>query len=305
MVFYAGMDIGGSHARLVLAGPNGAVLGEFTGAGGTINVVGRRQAERLYTALVCPALVEKGLDAADCAGLCVAASGVDSPQLAETCKAIFTGMGFAAAATRVVNDCEVYLLDSRGPAIVLTVGTGSIACGRTPGGAIVRCGGWGHLLSDEGSGFYMGLRVLQAVGNHLDGRAQCPALWDLFSAASPLRAPLEINQFAVENLANKAEIARFAPLLDTAAARGDAVAKAILADCVARQYQLVADTYQKLDAPENERIPVLLWGSVLVHSKPVAAALCARIENSLPASTGYPPRSALETALRAALRTGR
>lgn len=305
MTFYAGMDIGGSHARLVLAGPDGAVLDEFTGTGGTINVVGQREAARLYTALVCPALAEKGLDAADCAGLCVAASGVDSPRLAEACKAIFTGLGFAAAATRVVNDCEVYLLESRGPGIVLTVGTGSIAYGRTTGGDIVRCGGWGHLLSDEGSGFYMGLRVLQAVGNHLDGRAQCPALWDLFSKASPLRAPLEMNKFAVQNLANKPEIARFAPLLDTAAAQGDAVAQAILADCVARQYQLVADTYQKLDVPENATIPVLLWGSVLVRSKPVANALRARIEKNLPATTGYPPRSALETALRVALRTGR
>ena len=44
--------------------------------------------------------------------------------------------------------------------ILLVVGTGSIAYGRSPAGEIVRCGGWGPAFGDEGSGGWIGKRAL-------------------------------------------------------------------------------------------------------------------------------------------------
>jgi hypothetical protein len=39
----------------------------------------------------------------------------------------------------------------------MIVGTGSIVVGIDSKGKIVRSGGWGGLISDEGSGFHMGI----------------------------------------------------------------------------------------------------------------------------------------------------
>ncbi|WP_312430152.1 hypothetical protein [Lacrimispora sp.] len=84
---------------------------------------------------------------------------------------------------------------SSGPAIVLISGTGSIAFARGESGEITRCGGWGHVLSDEGSGFHMGMKVIKEAASHIDGRQNCPVLYQLFAEKSGLTTLDEINVF--------------------------------------------------------------------------------------------------------------
>ena len=38
-----------------------------------------------------------------------------------------------------------------------------MAYGRTASGASLRVGGWGHLLGDEGSGYWIGLEAIKAA----------------------------------------------------------------------------------------------------------------------------------------------
>lgn len=53
------------------------------------------------------------------------------------------------------------------PGVLLIAGTGSIAIGRRADGSMIRVGGWGPIFSDEGSGFWIGKRVLQnALRSH-------------------------------------------------------------------------------------------------------------------------------------------
>ncbi len=53
--------------------------------------------------------------------------------------------------------------------ILLIAGTGSVVFYQPAGGAARRIGGWGPLLSDEGSGYRIGLRALRYYINVLDG----------------------------------------------------------------------------------------------------------------------------------------
>jgi N-acetylglucosamine kinase-like BadF-type ATPase len=43
------------------------------------------------------------------------------------------------------------------PGVMVISGGGSVAYGRTGSGEALRIGGWGHVLGDEGSGFWIGL----------------------------------------------------------------------------------------------------------------------------------------------------
>lgn len=304
MNYYIGMDVGGTYARIKLADSRGQTLGEFTGRGCTLNVEGLEESERRYRELVLSALEHLQLSVQDCRGLCTASSGVDSPELAQNCEKIFINMGFPAEIVTASNDCEIFLLRSNEPGIVLVSGTGSIAVGHTQDGRSVRCGGWGHILSDEGSGFYMGLRVIAAVGNHIDGRISCPKLYELFCEKSDLRTLMELNLFLNENVHIKTEIARFAPLADIAALDGDETAQDIIEDCAQKLYALVRDVQRKMQPlPNGDRIPVWLWGSVLVHSKPVYERLKALLEEKLQAQVGFPPSNALDAALAVAQRS--
>ena len=303
MSYYIGLDIGGTYARMKLADSGGQILGEFTGRGCTLNVEGLAESERRYRELVLAALEQLRLPVGEWGGLSAAASGVDSPELVESCGRIFVNMGFAPEAVTVSNDCEIFLFYSNRPGIVLVAGTGSIAVGHSWDGRSVRCGGWGHILSDEGSGYYMGRSVLHAVGNHIDGRISCPGLYRLFCEKSELRALPQLNLFLNENVHNKTEIACFAPLADRAALDGDETAQGIIEDSAQQLFGLVRDVLRKMEpVPGGEPVPVWLWGSVLTHSKPVSERAKALLEDKIHARVAFPPCNALDAALAVARR---
>lgn len=184
MKYFCGLDVGGTSARLKIQREDGMVLGEFFGKGCTLNVDGVTVSGLRYTSLVLDALEELKLSPEDCGGVCAAASGVDTEQNMRDCRKFFIDMGFKPEIIRICNDCEVLLLSSDEPDMILVSGTGSVAYGRNEDGTLVRCGGWGHLLSDEGSAFDLAMKIFRAVGMHLDGRISCPILADKLSRSA-------------------------------------------------------------------------------------------------------------------------
>ena len=60
-------------------------------------------------------------------------------------------------------DATIALDDAfgEGAGILLVAGTGSVCFGRGPAGAFGRCGGWGPAFGDEGSGAWIGRRVVE------------------------------------------------------------------------------------------------------------------------------------------------
>ncbi|MBW3636005.1 MAG: hypothetical protein KY445_06000 [Armatimonadetes bacterium] len=56
------------------------------------------------------------------------------------------------------------------PGIVLSAGTGAICFGADEHGERFYTDGWGPLIGDEGSGYWIGIEALRTVGRSLDGR---------------------------------------------------------------------------------------------------------------------------------------
>ncbi len=93
-------------------------------------------------------------------------------------------IGFKAR-TLVVNDALV-ALEAGAPGeagVVIISGTGSIAYGRNRRNEGARAGGWGHVLGDEGSGFWIGRAAMRAVLREADRRGPRTALTPLLAAA--------------------------------------------------------------------------------------------------------------------------
>ena len=301
MKYYAGLDIGGTVARMKIESAEGKVIGEFYGAGGTMNTDGFELCNEKYRSLILPVLEENHLKAEDCIKVCVAASGIDSKRQEEECRRSFMEMGFKQESIAVHNDCEIFLYMSSGPAIVLVSGTGSIAFARGESGEIVRCGGWGHVLSDEGSGFHMGMKVIRAAANHIDGRQKCPVLYELFSEKSGLTTLDEINGFVNDRLMEKSEIASYAILAEKACDMGEEAGSEILKECRDELLTLVRDVYYKagLHKYEGEKpVELWFWGSVLLKNKIMGTELSYAIHDEFPKIlVKSPALSALDTAL--------
>src|SRR5439155_26556427 len=137
--------------------------------------------------------------------------------------------GFKAR-TLVVNDALVALVAGAGAGagVVIVAGTGSIAYGHDGSGHAARAGGWGYLLGDEGSGFWIGRRALAAVVRQADGRGPVTQLTGLILDRMGITRPGDLIHETYYRDLKRQAIAALAPLVQQAHAAGDAVADHIL-----------------------------------------------------------------------------
>ena len=87
----------------------------------------------------------------------------------------------------------------------------------------MRTGGWNHLLSDEGSGFYIGMQLVKAVAEHIDARREDPVLYDLFTKETGITDLSGLDILVLENALVRSGISKLAPLAEAAAQAGSAV----------------------------------------------------------------------------------
>lgn len=302
MGYYIGMDVGGTYARLKIVNAAGETLLTCEGQGGTITSAGFDSMQERFRALILPALAQCGLAAADCLGLCLGASGIDSPELKVQYESILTGMRFDPSILQACNDCELLLSLFSEPCVVLISGTGSIAMGKaSPDAPVCRCGGWSYILSDEGSAPSISFAAMRAILKHWDGQAFCPILADLFTKAFGLATPQALTAWCHEHLRHKDLLARVAPLVEQAAQAGDQCARAILQDATEQLFALADTTAAKI-SPADGRFSLLLWGSVLTQNDHVRREMCRLLQATHPQARAYTLRSsALDCAVELAM----
>jgi len=201
----------------------------------------------------------------------------------------------------LTNDAELPLSALDGTAgVALIAGTGSIALGRDSHGTTARVGGWGHIIGDEGSGYEIGRRGLQAAVRAADGRGQTTALLELMLQHWHLdKASDIIGQ--IYPAGDKAVIARLSPIVLMAARAGDKVARRIVQQAAGELALAVVTVSDILDFPATQ-IPLALAGGLLVHETDFRSQVLQRIRRHRSigqlAIVAHPALSAAHAAVR-------
>ncbi len=131
------------------------------------------------------------------------------------------------------------------PAIVVISGTGSNTFGVNAVGDSWRCGGWGHLLGDEGSGYWIGLAAIRAALAHRDGRGAATAVTARVLSYFRISA-VEDVMIPVYRRFDKAYIAGFAEQAADCALEGDQVALGLFRQAAADLAAQVKVVYLRL-----------------------------------------------------------
>ncbi|NQW28959.1 MAG: hypothetical protein HQ472_00410 [Ignavibacteria bacterium] len=171
-------------------------------------------------------------------------------------------LNFKVPRMSVISDVELVRLAALGASIgtVLIAGTGSIALGVLENGEMKRCGGWGPVADDVGSGSWLGIQAVRAVMRMLDGRGPVTLL--LRPVALHLRVnPLQVDELqgAIRTM-NYRNVARLAISVLSYADEGDNVARDIRI-AGAKELALLVRTVL-VSAPELQTAPVVLYGSL-------------------------------------------
>lgn len=171
------------------------------------------------------ALERAGIARGDLAAAVLAVAGTDTDAIARQVRAARGDEWI------VVNDVVGAWATATGtqPGIGAISGTGSNVFGVGRDGQPWRAGGWGHLLGDEGSGYWLGIQSIKAALRHREASgpetALGEAIVEFFSAPS-------VEALAARVYAKpmtKGEIAAFATETGKLAAQGDAVARELYA----------------------------------------------------------------------------
>lgn len=243
--FQLGIDGGGTKTvALVGSHKDGCLLIVGAGQGGPSNprAIGFELAFANITQAVHMAFESAGMTPQKCsqAVLCLAGAGREEERLAIEAWARQSGLAVNA---RLVSEAEAVLaaaeldypkyadiqladaqptndecshaLEADAPTaeIALICGTGSLAWGRFVGSHTnARAGGWGYLLGDEGSGFWIGQRLLQMACHAADRRFADDRVLECVVKHLQLAHPSDLVHWCYGNEKGRERIAAIAPL---------------------------------------------------------------------------------------------
>jgi N-acetylglucosamine kinase-like BadF-type ATPase len=306
-MFVLGIDAGGTKTVCYLADGDGRTLGEGRGSGANLHAHGELEVEKVLHEVIEQALGERAIrpDA-----VCVGVAGVDREEDDRLMRSIMRRLGLGAQ-TLIVNDALVALVAGVGdePGVVLVAGTGSIAYGVNRDCVAARAGGWGHVLGDEGSGYWIGRQALMAVVREADGRGPATRL-----------TPLVLEHFGIDRVEGlvrqiyddqmrRHSVHALGPIVDRARVEGDVVAAEILHEAGLELTRAAASVIERLGM-RGQPFETILSGSMFRLLPWLADDVVRRLAEVAPRSTvsrltTEPARGAVHLALAKARGTVR
>ncbi|MEU4568974.1 BadF/BadG/BcrA/BcrD ATPase family protein [Micromonospora sp. NPDC023956] len=287
----AGADCGGSATRVVVATPDGRIVGR--GRAGAGNPVARPPADAAAALVAAVREALAGRDPARVAGAVVALAGrsaLDRPAAAACYADAWRATGLHCP-LRTVGDA-VAAFAAGTPArsgTVLIAGTGAVAVRIVEHSVGHTVDGLGWLLGDEGGGFWLGLEAARLTARALTaGRDVSGPLVDAVStavrgAAAPTGDPTGDGFVTAFYTLPRHRVAGLAPLVLDAVRAGDPDAHRLIGTAADR----LAATVRAV-APGAG--PLVLAGGLLTGPPEIRTALLARLNR--PATIAGDPAEA-------------
>ena len=302
-----GVDGGGSKTHVVVADGRGKELASLTGEASAV-----RPGDALHSAEVISRLVRECLAIAEREDRPRAlVAGVAGVGREDERRALLRALEGAKLAedVQVVPDALIALEDAfgEGAGILLVAGTGSVAFGRGPTGHVVRCGGWGPVIGDEGSGAWIGRRALSVVTAAHDGREPETRLGGAVLTALELDEVDQLVAWAAS--ASTKDLAKLAASVLTLAAERDLRANSICTIAAEELVIHVRTLARQLFVDERVSLPVALAGGLMQRGSFLRRLVEHRLKTAVPGAHLHgedvlPTRGAVRLALRSLAAVG-
>ena len=257
--YVLGIDAGGTKTVCALADETGRVLADARRGGANLQASGELEVEKVLYEVMEEALADHDVIPG---AICLGIAGVDRPDDARIVRGIMKRIGYKAKVL-VVNDALVALeAGAPGqPGVVVIAGTGSIAYGRNDRNQAARAGGWGYMLGDEGSGYWIGRAAVRAVLREADRRGPATQLTSLLLNYYNVARPQDVIHQVYHGTLRPAAISALAQCVMSAFRDGDAVAIGILRAAADHLESSAVSVARRLELVSSE-FPFVLAGGI-------------------------------------------
>jgi N-acetylglucosamine kinase-like BadF-type ATPase len=259
-----GVDGGNSKTDVALVGPDGRLVAAVRGPTTSHQQVGLVAGADRLAALVREARMLGGVpDEAEPAQVAVyALAGADTPADDRRLTHALDARGLARD-NLVLNDAFAPLRagSEEGWGVALICGSGMNAAGIAPDGRRARLAALGGISGDWGGGGDIGLAALGAAVRARDGRGARTTLETLVPACFGFSRPIDLTRAIEAGTVPQARLRMLSPVVFSAAAEGDAVARSIL-DRQADELVVMATAIIRRLSLTRRRPVVVLAGGV-------------------------------------------
>ena len=281
MKYLIGIDGGGTKTDCAISDLSGKIIRKSTGKPSNFLIIGVEEAAENIFALIEENLFALEGDFSDVKQIVIGVAGAgreeDAMLLEKSFKDYSEQQGVHFKGVKIVSDAHVALEgafpDSSG--CILISGTGSILFGKDKDSKVHRVGGFGRLIGDEGSGYSIGRRALNAVTKEIDGRGQRTVITELLNN--------QIDSGVQDKLINKVykeklDVSSIAKIVIKAAEQGDIVANKILND---ESNELVLYIKAFLEKISTDKLNISFSGSLIDKRNFYSDLLKKKIKESL------------------------
>jgi len=297
--YYCGWDGGGTKTEVLCVNAAFETVGNACFGPMNVNGAGReRVAQSVKDCMAFMAGLPGGLDA--CAALVIGTAGVSNQAVSGFLTEQIRGCGYQGS-LMLRGDQEIALVgavDSAGA--VLVAGTGSVCCGQDGQGRMVRTGGCGYLIDDEGGGYAIGRDILAAAVRAMDNRIPPTVLTDLLKRDLGLETVQDVVTWLYAPTTGKKEVASLAPLMLEGMEAGDETARSIALKAAHELVELVKGVWRTLDLQQGELAYI---GSILLKCELINREVTRLCEEACPGlkviqAHGTPAQGAAKLALQ-------
>jgi len=277
MSLVLGIDGGGSKTTCAVA-RDGQMLASATTLGSNlVRSSGSEIRDALHSAIH-QACAASGVDIGEIDAACAGLAGAGREQLRAGAETIVREL--LSCPVEVTTDVEIaHAAAFRGQhGVIVISGTGSIAYGVDETGETARAGGWGPMVSDEGSGEWIGREAVARCLRAIDvGDSQ-----ELLERLLGTLRLADVGELIVwANAAARPSFAQCFPAVAQAAAGGDELAGGILRDAGRELAGLAARVICRLWQPAHP-VEIAVAGGVLRSSPLVRDSFQSAVQKMHP-----------------------
>lgn len=264
MEYIIGVDGGGTKTEVVAYDLSGKELYRTQGGYGNLSVNIQEALNNIVTTIgECVAKLKEDKCLFIALGLAGIESGKNKEIVTEKLKECFN------VEVEAMNDADIALAALlKGEDGILTIaGTGSICYGISNNNK-ARAGGWGHLIGDEGSGYYISMAAIKHMSRRDDEGFSLDFISKSILSQLSLSTAQDIKGFVYSK--SKADIASLATVVVNCAEAGDNIAIDILQQAGRDLAITTWEVCKKLELDEGVNIGIV--GSVLKKCNIVSEA---------------------------------